>query len=62
MKESKDTDPGQEKKTQAGKDTQNSGKSTAQDDGSTAGPPVIWNRKMPSFLGRTGVGVRGSLW
>ena len=47
MKESKDTDPGQEKKTQAGKDTQNSGKSTAQDDGSTAGPPVIWNRKMP---------------
>ncbi len=34
-------------KTQAGKDTQNSGKSTAQDDGSTAGPPVIWNRKMP---------------
>ena len=37
MKESKDTDPGHEKKTQAGKDTQNSGKSTAQDDGSTAG-------------------------
>ena len=47
MKESKDTYPGQEKKTQAGKDTQNSGKSTAPDDGSTAGPPVIWNRKMP---------------
>jgi C1A family cysteine protease len=47
MKESKDTDPSQEKKTQAEKDTQNSGKSTAQDDGSTAGPPVIWNRKMP---------------
>ena len=47
MKENKDTDPGQEKKTQAGKDTQNNGKSTAPDDGSTAGPPVIWNRKMP---------------
>ena len=47
MKESEDTDPGQEKKTQAGKDTQNSEKSTAQDDGSTTDLPVIWDRKMP---------------